>query len=71
MTHTASEHCIVNNAVQPYKLDADITVVQDFASQVSDKEVLELRREAWKVPKEKLFYVKLTGKTKQFLANLK
>ena len=70
-THTASDHSMATNAVQPDKLDEDITVVQGFASQVSDKKVLELQIEAGKVPKEKLFYVKLTGKTKQFLANLK
>ena len=61
-TTQSSIHTLAINDVQPYEGDASITFGQGLTSQVIKEKVMESTREAWKVPKEKLFSVKLIGK---------
>ena len=61
-TPRATSHSLAINVLRPDKIDVDITVVQDVASQVSHEKVPELPKEAWKMNKDKLFYVKLLGR---------
>ena len=61
-THKATKHDMKINVVQPYEGEADISVVQDSAQKMEEK-VLAPPREAWKMPKGKLFYVMLAGKS--------
>ena len=57
------------NVVQPYEGDTDIKDLEILDSQVVDDNVLELTKVAWKMPKGKIFYVKLIGKTYKRLTN--
>ena len=58
-SHQPSNHSLAINVVEPYEGEA---VIQDSASQVVKKTMPESASNAWKMPKGKLFYVKLLGK---------
>ena len=61
-THQTTNSSLAISVVQTYEGEAGIIVDKDSASQVADKKVPELTREAWKMPNRKLFYVNLIGK---------
>ena len=50
------------NVVLPYEGEVNSTVVKDLTDQVKEEKVPEASREVWKMPKDKLFYVRLLGK---------
>ena len=57
----AADKALAINVVQPEEGNADIKIVQEFVSQVTDEKVQELPREVSKITIGKLFYVKLIG----------
>ena len=61
-THRTTSHTLAINVVEPYKGEVDSTVVQDLADQLKDKKVPEATSATWKMPEDKLFYVRLLGK---------
>ena len=65
-THCTTSQSIEINVVQPYEGKVDNTVVQDLTDQVKEENVREITRITWKMPSDKLFYVRLLGKNKFF-----
>ena len=65
-THRTCNHYLAINVVVPYVGDGlrDGPVVQDLTDPVKEENVREAKRAAWKMPNNKLFYVRLLGKTK-------
>ena len=62
-THRTTSHSLAINVVEPHEGEAKSTNVQNLADQVEEENVGEPTRAAWKMPNDKLFYVRLLGKT--------
>ena len=62
MTHRTISHSLAINVVQPFEDEVESTVVKDLVHQVEEEKVAESKKDAWKIPKDKIFYVRLLGK---------
>ena len=62
-TYQPSNQSLAVNVVQPYIDDANITNVHHSASEFIEENGVESTREAWMVPKNKLYYVKFIGES--------
>ena len=65
-THGTTSHSLAISVVQPFEGEVDSTVLEGSADKVKEEKAT---RAAWKIPMDKLFYVRLLGKIYEIITS--